>query len=76
MPAISREDEEVTTKSFFEMGLKAAYEFHLYKHYTLELNAGVKNMFNQFQRDIDKGKDRDASYIYGPALPKQHGLWG
>lgn len=64
------EDEEVTTKSFFEMGLKAAYEFHLYKHYTLELNAGVKNMFNQFQRDIDKGKDRDASYIYGPALPR------
>ncbi len=25
---------------------------------------------NQFQRDLDKGQDRDASYIYGPAQPR------
>ena len=58
--------------SFFELGLKAAYEFHLYKHYTLELNGGIKNMFNHYQRDLDKGMNRDAAYIYGPALPRTY----
>lgn len=65
-------DEEVQTPTFFELGLKAAYEFHLYKHYTLELNGGVKNIFNQYQRDLDKGMNRDAAYIYGPALPRTY----
>lgn len=64
------EDEEILSPTFFEMGIKLSKEFHLYKHYTLELNGGVKNLFNQFQRDLDKGMDRDASYIYGPALPR------
>lgn len=65
-------DEEVQTPTFFELGLKAAYEFHLYKHYTLELNGGIKNMFNHYQRDLDKGMNRDAAYIYGPALPRTY----
>lgn len=43
---------------------------YLYKHYTLELNGGVKNVLNQFQRDLDKGMNRDAAFIYGPALPR------
>ena len=59
----------MNTDRFFEMGLKVAYEIHLYKNYQLELNCGVKNMFDEFQRDIDRGMNRDASYIYGPALP-------
>lgn len=60
----------MNTDRFFEMGLKVAYEIHLYKNYQLELNCGVKNMFDEFQRDIDRGMNRDASYIYGPALPR------
>lgn len=64
------EDEEVLTDGFFELGIKLSKEFHLYKHYTLELNGGVKNVLNQFQRDLDKGMNRDAAYIYGPALPR------
>ena len=64
------EDEETTSPTFFELGVKLAKEFHLYKHYTLELNGGVKNLFNHFQRDLDRGMNRDASYIYGPAMPR------
>jgi outer membrane receptor for ferrienterochelin and colicins len=64
------EDEEVLTDGFFELGAKIAYGLHLYKHYELELNCGVKNVLNQFQRDLDKGMNRDASYIYGPAQPR------
>ncbi|MBP5220654.1 MAG: TonB-dependent receptor, partial [Bacteroidaceae bacterium] len=64
------EDEEVQSESFFEMGAKISYEVHLYKHYTLEFSTGVKNMFNQYQKDLDRGMDKDAGYIYGPALPR------
>ena len=64
------EDEEVTTPTFFEWDIKLCYDIPLYKHYTLEINAGVKNLLDQFQTDLDKGMDRDAGYIYGPATPR------
>lgn len=64
------EDEEVTTPTFFEWDIKLCYDIPLYKHYTLEINAGVKNILDQFQSDLDKGMDRDAGFIYGPATPR------
>ena len=64
------EDEEVTTPTFFEWDIKLCYDIPLYKHYTLEVNAGVKNILDQFQSDLDKGMDRDAGFIYGPATPR------
>ncbi|MDY2942351.1 MAG: TonB-dependent receptor, partial [Paludibacteraceae bacterium] len=42
--------------------------------YTLEVALGVKNLLDHFQRDIDQGMDRDASYIYGPAIPRSYFL--
>ena len=64
------EDEEVTTNPFFEWDVKLCYDIPLYKHYTLEVNAGVKNLLDSFQSDLDKGMDRDAGYVYGPATPR------
>ena len=64
------EDEEVVTPVFFEWDVKLCYDIPLYKHYTLEINAGVKNILNHFQRDLDKGMDRDAGFVYGPAAPR------
>ena len=64
------EDEEVTTPTFFEWDFKLCYDIPLYKHYTLEINAGVKNILDQFQSNLDKGMDRDAGFIYGPATPR------
>lgn len=64
------EDEEVVTPTFFEWDFKLCYDIPLYKHYTLEINAGVKNVLDHFQKDIDKGMDRDAGYVYGPAAPR------
>ena len=66
------EDEEVTTPTFFEWDVKLCYDIPLYKHYTLEINAGVKNILDHFQRDLDQGMDRDAGYIYGPATPRTY----
>lgn len=56
--------------TFFEFGVKLAYEIPLYRGSTLELNGGVRNLFNEFQKDFDKGPNRASSYIYGPAMPR------
>ena len=58
------------TPDFWDMGFKAAYDFRLYKSVSLQLNAGIQNIFNSFQRDFDSGADRDSGYIYGPTLPR------
>lgn len=58
-----------TTPTFFELGAKAAYEFHLH-HFLAEVYLGVKNLLNSYQKDFDSGYNRDSNYIYGPALPR------
>nr|AMJ33062.1 TonB dependent receptor [uncultured bacterium] len=44
----------------------------LYKELKLEVNGGVQNLFNAYQSDFDQGKNRDSSYIYGPASPRSY----
>jgi outer membrane receptor for ferrienterochelin and colicins len=63
-------DSEVTTPSFFDCGVKLSYTFRLTNIINLELNAGVKNILDAYQRDIDSGSGRDSAYIYGPAMPR------
>ena len=36
----------------------------------INLHAGVKNIFNAYQKDFDKGELRDSGYLYGPSLPR------
>ena len=58
------------TPDFWDMGLKAAYDFKIYRSFTMQFNAGAQNILNSFQRDFDSGADRDSGYIYGPTLPR------
>ena len=60
----------VQTPAFFDMGFKAAYDFNIHKSFTLQLNAGLQNVLNSFQKDFDTGADRDSGYMYGPTLPR------
>lgn len=60
----------VRTPDFWDMGIKAAYDFMLYKSFSLQLNAGIQNILNSFQTDFDSGADRDSGYMYGPTLPR------
>lgn len=64
------EDREEKTPDFFDMNIKVAYDFPLYKTTVFQLNAGVQNIFNAFQDDFDKHENRDSGYIYGPGLPR------
>lgn len=60
----------VETPSFCDMGFKAAYDFKLYESFGLQINAGMQNVFDSFQKDFDSGADRDSGYMYGPTLPR------
>jgi outer membrane receptor for ferrienterochelin and colicins len=63
-------DVATLTNPFFDMGIKLSYDFRIYRTIGLQINGGVKNIFNSYQRDFDQGPDRDAGYIYGPSLPR------
>jgi outer membrane receptor for ferrienterochelin and colicins len=62
-------DEIVTTDSFSELSLKFNYNIPT-DIISLDLYAGIKNIFNQYQSDFDLGKSRDSNYVYGPAKPR------
>lgn len=64
------EDIAVETPDFFDLNFKASYDFELDRGTTIQLNAGVQNIFNAYQDDFDKGELRDAGYMYGPGLPR------
>ena len=64
------EDEEFITPEFFDIGLKASYDFYITDEVTLQVNCAVKNMLNSFQSNFDHGSNRDASFVYGPTLPR------
>lgn len=64
-------DVAVTTPQFFDAGAKLSYDIPLCDNaFTMQLNAGVLNMFNSFQKDFDRGANRDSNYIYGPMMPR------
>jgi outer membrane receptor for ferrienterochelin and colicins len=56
--------------AFFDTGIRFHYHIPLSKEVSVEWFAGVKNIFNSYQNDFDRGIDRDPSYIYGPSLPR------
>lgn len=64
------QDVAVSTPSFFDMNIRLSYDVRIYKEITMQLYGGVQNLFNAYQKDFDKGVDRDSGYIYGPSLPR------
>ena len=64
--------EEKETDPFFDLGFKLGYEINVFDQIRLKFDAGIKNIFNSYQNDFDKGVKRDATYIYGPALPRTY----
>ncbi|MCH5330265.1 MAG: TonB-dependent receptor, partial [Alistipes sp.] len=63
-------DVAVRTRDFFDLNVKFCYDIPIYRELLLEVNCGIMNLFNAYQRDFDCGADRDSGYIYGPSLPR------
>lgn len=63
-------DIAVRTPTFFDASLRLTYTFRMIDRISLDVTAGMENIFNSYQRDFDTGSNRDSGYIYGPALPR------
>ncbi len=64
-------DRLVTSRSFVETNLKAAYTLKVKSlKQSIQFFGGVQNVFNQYQNDFDTGPSRDSNYIYGPGRPR------
>ena len=66
------DDRMEYTPQFFDLNLKLNYTFVLHDHIKLQLNGGIQNIFNSFQKDLDKGEFRDSGYFYGPTQPRTY----
>lgn len=64
--------EPVLFKSpdFFVLNSKLSYGFALKHELKLKLSAGVKNLFDDYQKNFDSGMDRNSTFIYGPGQPR------
>ncbi len=60
------------TKSFIDVTAKLSYFVNLNSRNKMEIFGGVQNIFNQIQKDYDRGPYRDSEYIYGPTLPRTY----
>ncbi|NQY06059.1 MAG: TonB-dependent receptor [Flavobacteriaceae bacterium] len=57
------------TPGLFDIGINAARTFKVGSDFQMQIQGGVKNIFNSYQDDFDMTLDRDPNYIYGPQLP-------
>jgi len=74
VPHVIVPDTEFTalerTPAFAELNVKVDYALPVWADFDLHLFAGMQNVLNSFQDDFDRGPDRDAGYVYGPARPR------
>lgn len=68
LPAGS-EGELRTSDPFYDMGAKFSYTAK-FGGILIDFYAGIKNIFDSYQRDFDIGINRDPAYIYGPLSPR------
>jgi outer membrane receptor for ferrienterochelin and colicins len=60
----------VKTDDFMDFGINLAYHIDLSGDVKMEFDLGMKNIFNSFQDDFDRGPARDAGWVYGPLNPR------
>jgi outer membrane receptor for ferrienterochelin and colicins len=65
------EDRLENSPSFLTFDLGLSKTIPLKDRQSVTLTAGVKNIFDDYQDDLDRGPDRDSAYIYGPRYPRQ-----
>ncbi len=64
------EDRLARSPWFFTVDAAVSRHFDVSETSRFTLTAGVKNIFDSFQKDLDRGPLRDADYVYGPRFPR------
>jgi outer membrane receptor for ferrienterochelin and colicins len=55
-----------------DLGLMRHFDLRSGRH--LDLSLGVRNLFDQRQRDLESGPNRDSDYVYGPRFARAYYL--
>jgi len=63
-------DRLETTHPFWVVNAKLHKLISLTEKQRVRIFLGAYNIFNDYQKDLDKGADRDSGYVYGPAKPR------
>ncbi|MDO5570135.1 MAG: TonB-dependent receptor [Bacteroidales bacterium] len=69
-------DKDETTSGFCDISFRAAYDFKLSGKVNFTLSAAIRNIFDQYQPDLDYGMNKDSKYFYGPQLPRCFSIGG
>jgi outer membrane receptor for ferrienterochelin and colicins len=64
------EDILETTSPFWVLSAKLHRQISFVKSSTIDIFIGAYNLLDSYQKDLDKGVDRDSGYVYGPAKPR------
>lgn len=56
--------------AFLQLNLGLGCDINLGESTKSKLEIGIKNLTNAFQRDLDRGINRDPNYFYGPTIPR------
>ncbi|HRD02447.1 MAG TPA: TonB-dependent receptor [Candidatus Saccharicenans sp.] len=59
-----------TTDPFWVVNLKLNRKVELKTGASFNFLAGIFNLFDSYQKDLDLGADRDSGYVYGPSKPR------
>ena len=60
------------TDSFVVLNAQIQYRWKIDEYRTADLFAGIDNITDSYQDDLDVGDTRDAGYIYGPIKPRTY----
>jgi len=63
-------DRLETTNPFWVLNIKVQKPFRVSENCAFKIFIGGYNLLNSYQKDLDRGVDRDSGYVYGPAKPR------
>jgi len=58
------------TEPFWVLNTKLRKPINITEDCLISAFIGVHNLLNSYQKDLDKGVDRDSGYVYGPTKPR------
>jgi len=64
------DDRLETTLPFWVFNLNLRRPINFSESCRASIFIGANNLLNSYQKDLDKGADRDSGYVYGPVKPR------
>ncbi len=65
-----RTEQVVRSGSFFTIDVGLSHRIQLGDMSDMTVRVGVRNLTNSFQKDLERGPERDADFVYGPRQPR------